>query len=340
MKKIILLFLVLSLFSLAASASKMSFPKLPVDVKFYFEETPELNKPVWVVLKFESERDIENVTAVINPVITNRLGYYETLFFNEFQVLEGNLIWNGDLKKGQKISLRAKVIGNDIGYYTVNAVVSAPGKRDMIGGSNPAQPIYIKLTDEEGEIVEIPKNGWSTGTTGCAIGVPIGDFTDINADIDFGFTSLPEPGKKTGLIVTITPKEEMEQLNLGVDLPAGFEVTEVTSSKPTLGQRGLQPTTSVCPYIGWYNAVKQGESIQLTVELYTKKEGWGNVRVAATSDKGKKHTAEEIIILVDEDFTKLSEPLCQTAECQSFDNTIDKDISFIQKIKFWFSDLF
>ena len=78
MKKIILLFLVLSLFSLAASASKMSFPKLPVDVKFYFEETPELNKPVWVVLKFESERDIENVTAVINPVITNRLGYYET----------------------------------------------------------------------------------------------------------------------------------------------------------------------------------------------------------------------------------------------------------------------
>ena len=333
------IFIVLVL-SASVLATPPSIPELPVDSNLYFSTIPSINSPTDLIFEFTAKEDLNQLTAQIS--LDTSSFYFEDLT-NRFNLVDGLLEWKGNLRKGETIKLIAKVIGNDEGYYRIHSSIFGATQNSMGKGN---ELIVKLLRDGRGEILEkFPKNGWQTH---CGSGV--GLYTEaLDLDYDLKFTSFPQLGQKTGIILSVIPKDDLSDVNINLRFPPiGFKVISAEVSKPQKfsernGEISINDIDKKCPAeIYWFGDLKRGEPLEIKVGAKIKEQGWGSLLLGL--DSSGKGISISNFVLVDTVFSKTDVNICSSNECVLFEQALElkeeESENFFTKIIEFFRSLF
>lgn len=327
--------------SMLVSATGLTVPELPVKSKLYFSDTPLFNKPVEVILEISSTQDIDDIQAKIildntNLYRYNVSGVVHSLdgLLNSFELTDGTLIWNGKLSKNQRVVIKAMIIGKEEGYYKVKSIVSA-----SFFESNTKEIFAKILLNKKGKILnEFPKNEWSSNCGGGIIGSKI----NFSADYDFTITSLPKLNNPVGLILTLTPKEDLSNFVISLSSPPkGFDLISVETSIPQKdyggvrkGNISISDNDPNCPvFISWMGDLKKDELLKIKAGLYVNKPGWGYFNFGVNNNDIERINflvdEEFSKILIDERFSKKNFKICEMDECNNLEAKLREE--FIKK---------
>lgn len=297
----------------------LAIDSIPVELDFHFIEKPLLNKSSELQLEFTALQDIEDVHARISLIDLET----EEPLFQVFELVEGELEWFGNVKKGEKIILKAKLIAKNVGYYKIRADVDAVG---FIGKSNRRFPRVLRVDPSlaKGEI----ENGWKSS---CGFGSDIYD-EQIDADLDIVFTKLPELNEEVGIIATITPHENLSDYRFNIILPRkGFEVIKAESNRKQKGPFGTATITGSegCPiFVYWDGILNKDETLEIKIHAKIINPGWGTLifRTSKTVNKNgiyiTKGIREKLDIIVDKEFSEIGGDVCQSDNCINYQSTI------------------
>jgi hypothetical protein len=324
----LVLLLVTSTFVLGAQED------LPIKSKLYFEQKPTLNRTGVVVLEFTALKDLENVNASIKLIDPDAA---EDTLFNRFELLENPAAWNGNLKKGGNVVIKAKVKVLEPGYYQIYSTIFADGYR---GKKDRLFPRILK--DKPPYKEGLVENGWRSSCGFAADSYK----ENFDANLSLVFTSSPLLSKDVGIIATVVSKQNISNAVVGLILPTkGFEVVSAQSTKKQASNKGsiTVSDTEGCPtQLIWTGNLVSGEPFEIKVHTKVKEPGWGTLifRIRKTVQLGDSiyniGQREKLDIIVDKDFSKISNQVCENEECEQFDESIErKKKSLFEKTILW-----
>ena len=139
---------------------------------------PLLNQNFKLIHKMTSSIDVSDVKVKI-------------ILPENIELISGNLEWTGDIEKEQTIELESTLRVTKIGLYEIKSSLDIT---------------YLDVSEKDAVVSdEAPENKWSSAKM---FAIPSYE-REINADLEFRFTEIPELKKEVGLITKVIVNEDI-----------------------------------------------------------------------------------------------------------------------------------
>lgn len=219
-------------------------------------EKPLLNIPVVLILKVKS-----NVTFKENSNISAKIELPES-----FELVSGNLSWEGNLKKNEEQKIKVVVKSTKVGYFQLKGIIL--NQDNVIGGSN---IIYVEVSQNDAIIGGKPENYWDKDTS-LSMLIPV---SQNNEQIQSELIILPKPelNKKFTISYRLTsliniPDPQGTQVSLV--FPSTFEVIDVQF--PEGGE-----TYESESQLAWKGSITKKQTVGIKAIFKVTTTGWGTV---------------------------------------------------------------
>jgi len=263
---------------------------------------PELNQNFKLIYKIISISGIDasNVVAQIKLPVN-------------VELVSGNLEWKGSLEKDvpKEIEVELKVV--KVGQYEIKSNVMHYFTDDPNGSREGNSDVLYLDVSEKGASVsdQPPENNWRSNR---AFGIPFYE-NEISANLQFGFTQLPELNKEVELVMKVIPKEDINRARLTIILhDKGLKLVKVASvTRPTIDSEWTDKSgvelLSDNNQISWIGDLKENEEFTIKLIVKATTTGSGGIYSSISTDDNSKGKVEPIQISVNK-----------------YGSTIDKDL--------------
>ncbi len=251
---------------------------------------PSLNQNFKLIYKIVSRREATNDVHVKIELSKN------------IEIVSGNLEWKGSLEKDipKEIEVELKVV--KIGQYEIKSTVINYFTDDPNGPrEGSSDVVYLDVSEKDASLSDQPpKNNWESAS---AFGIPSYE-NEINADLIFGFTQIPELNKEVGLVTKVFPKEDINNARLTTILhDKGLKLVKVDSvTRPTINSEFTDTSgidlLSDNNQISWTGDLKQNEKFEIKLIVKTITTGSGEIYSSISTNDNFKGKVETIQISI------------------------------------------
>lgn len=234
-------------------------PSSPITATLTLSDKPLLNKQVTLTLEFSSIIKADNVTAIITLP-------------SGFELVSGNLNWNGALMENEMNNLAAVVKCTTPGYYLLNATVVnlIPTEYGPAGFGSGAR-IYLEVSEHGVEYDSRPINNWLSA--GDTVTARLIEENSQLIDTEILFSALPVVGQEIVITYHVTPSISLteEQTSIALSYPQkGLEL--VKAEFPDWGTSSRYEGS-----LNWRGSLQINQTAEIKATYKVRSYGWGEV---------------------------------------------------------------
>lgn len=217
-------------------------------------DKPLLNTPVTLTLSFKS---------IINTINT----FAKIELPEGFELVSGNLEWQGDLKKDEEEKIEVVVKSTKVGYYQLKGSIGSRQQNSAFSDSN---IIYVEVSQNDAIIGSEPENNWFKPAQSQS--VPLAENNE-QIQSELIISQNPELNKEFTITYRLTPlidipDPQRTQMSLAFP-PKAFEV--VNAQFPEGGEIYNESQLT------WKGSINQGQTIEIKATFKVINTGWGSV---------------------------------------------------------------
>jgi uncharacterized protein involved in tolerance to divalent cations len=274
--------------------------------KFKFIENPTLNHDFKMVLKLSSK-------------IGNHNAHAEIRLSENIELISGNLNSIVSLMKGKVTEIPLTLKITKIGEYKISGFIDGihvendEGKKIYRPGCG-ADKIYLDVSENDVNVSHrAPKNNWRSSSSTFVSTTE----KKTNADIEFGFTQLPELNKEVNLLLKVISGEEIRDARiniglhrLGLKLVKVLYVTRPTKKSEYTNYSGVTFFSDINS-IYWRGDLKKDEEFIIHLIVKTVTTGSGSIYCTVSTHNYSKRKSERIGISVGKYVTTITNDLIE-----------------------------
>lgn len=229
-------------------------PSSPIQSKLTLSEKPLLNTPVILVFEFTTVASGLSIEAKIE-------------LSDSFELVNGALIWNGNLEANEEHKIEVVIKSTKVGYYQLSGSAISREGNNYFGDT---AIIDIEVTPDNAIAGNKPENNWQDTLTQA---VPlVGNNEQIQSELIF--TPTLELNKEFTVIYRLTssinlPDPQRTQINL-VFPPQGFTV--IDTQFPQDGEIHKSKGQ-----LSWKGSINKDQTVEIKAILKVVDVGWGLV---------------------------------------------------------------
>lgn len=230
-------------------------PSSPLQATLSLSDKPLLNTPVTLTLSFKSILDAPNTSAKIELP-------------EGFELVNGNLEWQGDLKENENQKIEVVVKSTKGGYYQLNSSVISKQQDSTLGDND---IIYVEVSQNDAIIGSRPENNWVEPAQGQT--VPLAENNE-QIQSELIISQNPELNKEFTITYRLTPSinipdPQRTQMSL-IFPPKAFEIVSIQF--PEGGE-----TYRYKSQLSWKGSINKGQTVEIKATFKVINIGWGLV---------------------------------------------------------------
>lgn len=277
-------------------------PSSSIITEFDIIDKPLLNHNFKLVLK-------------ISSLSENDSAHSEIILPKGIELISGNLNSTISFEKGNEIKIPVILKVTKIGEYKIIGKTYTVMTKDNVGylmGGRAGDRIYLDVSENDANISdEAPTNNW----WGKYFTQSLNYENELNVDIEFGFTELPERNKEVNLLLKVKPRDNIDRARINIALyRLGISLVKVSSvTRPPVKidftKRTIKVFESENNHYSWTGNLIKDEEFLINLIVKVDTTGVGSISAGVESYDKSEGRNERIEISVGKYVTTINDEL-------------------------------